>query len=208
MPIGGRLADRYSPRILASLGCLLVGSSLVLFGDLDPQSGWGILVLPQLVRGAGLALLMAPLLTAALNAVPRRDLAVASSFFNVAQNVGGALGIALINNYVTHAIQQHAVRLGEVFPSQSSAFSRFDYHAAGLVVRQAHGILATPAVKTLFAAHASIMRRAEVLGFDNGFVFAGIILFLGILPCLMLQPSAHHLQPTSKDKFSGAVSVD
>src|ERR1017187_3693692 len=54
MPIAGRLADRYSPALLTGLGCVLVGCSLVVFGPLDPMSDWTLLVLPQLVRGAGL----------------------------------------------------------------------------------------------------------------------------------------------------------
>ena len=75
-------------------------------------------------------------------------------------------------------------------------------------MRQAHGILATPAVKTMFAAHASIARRAEVLGFANGFVFAGIILLGGILLCLFLEPATHHLRPATKNEFARAVPVD
>ena len=60
MPLAGRLGDRYSPAALTALGCVIVGSSLILFGHLDPLSRWPMLVLPQLGRGAGLALMMAP----------------------------------------------------------------------------------------------------------------------------------------------------
>ena len=35
-------------------------------------------------------------------AVPRAELAMASSFVNVSQNVGGSLGIALLNTFVTN----------------------------------------------------------------------------------------------------------
>ena len=196
MPIAGRLADRYSPRILTVIGCVLVGSTLLVFGLLDPLSGWAMLVVPQVVRGVGLALLMAPLVTAAINAVPRHQVPMASSFLNVSQNVGGSLGIAILNNFVTKSIHKHALRLGETFPVQGEAFHRFGAHASRLVVRHAHGILVTRSLKSMFAANQSIFRRAEALGFDNGFVLAGFILLAAVVLCLFLKPSAHHRRLT------------
>ena len=196
MPIAGRLADRYSPAVLTGLGCVMVGSSLILFGQLDPMSDWTMLVLPQLVRGAGLAFMMAPLMAAALNAVPRHELPMASSFLNVSQNVGGSLGIALLNNFVTNSIHIHAVRLGEVFPVESQGFTaRLGLRSLNLVFRHEQGILATPQIKVAFAAARGIARKAQVLGFENGFVFGGLILLAGIPLCLLLKPSAHHVRP-------------
>ena len=193
MPLAGRLADRYSPAALTAFGCVLVGSSLVLFGRLDPLSDWTMLVLPQFARGAGLALMMAPLMAAALNAVPRSELPMASSFLNVFQNIGGSLGIALLNTFVTDSIHRHAVRLGEAFPVESQRFDiRLGLRAMELIFRHEPGLMANPQNKVAFAAARGIARRAMVLGFNNGFVLAGLILLAGIPLCLLLKPAAHH----------------
>jgi DHA2 family multidrug resistance protein len=192
MPVAGHLADRHSPALLTAFGCLLVALSLVYFGKLDPLSSRTMLVVPQIYRGVGLALMMAPLMAAAINAVPRHEVPMATSFLNVSQNVGGALGIAVLNNYVTNAIHLHAVRIAEGIPLQSAAFERFGLRAAGLVVHRAPGVLATPLMKGEFAGTEGILRRAQVMGFDNGFVFAGIVLFCAIPLCLWLKPAAHH----------------
>ena len=203
MPLAGRLADRYSPALLTGLGCVLVGSSLIQFGRLDPMSGWLLLVLPQISRGAGLALMMAPLMAAALNAVPRHELPMASSFLNVSQNVGGSLGIALLNNFVTNSIHIHAVRLGEVFPVQSQGFvARLGLRAISLVFRHEQGVQATPQIKVVFAAMHGIARKAQVLGFENGFVLGGLIVLAAIPLCLLLQPSAHHIREEGKAEES------
>ena len=106
--------------------------------------------------------------------------------------MAGSIGIALLNTYVTNAIHIHSVRLGEVFPPQSEEYARFGLQASQTVVRQAHGILATPVIKTAFGAGESIFRRAQVLGFENGFVYAGFILLAAVALCLLLQPAAHH----------------
>jgi EmrB/QacA subfamily drug resistance transporter len=207
MPLAGRLADRYSPPMQTTVGCLLVGSSLVVFGLLDPLSQWPMLILPQLGRGAGLALMMAPLMAASLNAVPRHDLPMASSFLNVFQNVGGALGIALLNTFVTNSIHVHAVRLGEVFPVQGPRFeARFGLRAMGMIFHHEAAMVANPESKIIFAASAGIARKAAVLGFENGFVLAGIILLAAIPFCLLLQPAAHHLK--EEQKAEGAVEAE
>jgi DHA2 family multidrug resistance protein len=199
MPIAGRLADRHSPALLTGLGCVLVGSSLIQFGRLDPMSGWPLLVLPQLTRGAGLAMMMAPLMAAALNAVPHHELPMASSFLNVSQNVGGSLGIALLNNFVTNSIHTHAVRLGEGFPMESQAMDiRLGLRTLMLVFRHEPGLMALPQARVAFAAASGIARKAQVLGFENGFVFAGLILLAAIPLCLLLTPAAHHLRPDEK----------
>jgi len=192
MPISGRLADRYGPRGLAALGSAFVGVSLLMFGNLDPMSGWPTIIIPQVLRGFGLALMMAPLITAALNAVPKHEIPMASSFFSVAQNVGGAIGIAVMNTHVTNEAHRHAVRIGELLPVQSQDFARFAQRASEMVIRQSPGILPTPQVKSAFAAAQGMLRRAQVLGFDNGFVFAGWVIIAAIPLCLFLKASEHH----------------
>lgn len=210
MPIGGRLADKYSPAVLTAAGCVLVGSSLVWFGELDPLSSRTMLVAPQVFRGIGLALMMSPLLAAAINAVPRHDVPMATSFLNVSQNVGGALGIALLNNFVTDAVHVHAVRIAEGLPLQSAAYSRLALRVSGVVFRRADGVLPTPQLKSAFAAGEGILRRAQVMGFENGFVFAGIVLLCGIPLCLLLRPAAHHLRKSDQParKLEADLLVD
>jgi DHA2 family multidrug resistance protein len=205
MPFAGRLADRHSPALLTGVGAAMVGISLVWFGRLDPLSGWAVLVLPQLARGAGLALMMAPLMAAALNSVPHHELPMASSFLNVSQNVGGSLGIASLNTFVTNSIHIHAARLGEVFPVQSPGFFRLALDVLPLEFHGSHGILATPQLKVAFAAAKGILRRAQVMGFENGFVLAGLVVLSGIPLCLLLKPSAHHVRPEEKEKPAAAA---
>ena len=53
-------------------------------------------------------------------------------------------------------------------------------------------------MKAGFAAYEAIGRRAQVVGFDNGFVFAGFILLSGIFLTLLLKPAAHHNREKSK----------
>ena len=196
MPIAGRLADRYSPAILATCGVIMTALSLLQFGLLDPLSGLSMIIIPQIYRGIGMALMMAPLMTAAINSVPRQEIATASSFLNISQNVGGAMGIALLNNFVTNSIHQHAVRLGENLPAQSVYFWRLMGKASQVVVHHAQGMLLTTQSLADFSAVQKIYNKAQVLGYDNGFVFGGIIVLCSIPLCLLLKSPPH--QQTKK----------
>ena len=109
------------------------------------------------------------------------------------------MGIALLNNYVTNAVHTRAVRLGELLPPQSAEYHRLAQSASALVVRGVHGILPTYPVKTAFAASQSIYLRSQVLGFDSGFVFTGLIVLSAIPLCLMLKPFPHHMQEGEKE---------
>ena len=189
MPIAGRLTDRLNPKWLVALGTVITAFSLILYGNLDPRSSAAFIIVPQLIRGVGLALLMAPLLTAAINAVPREQVATASSFLNVAQRVGGSFGIAVLNAFVTHSVVNHAVRLGERMSPRAPLFARFAMHLSTTALRQAHGAVAT-ASQGAIAAGRFIQQRATVLAFDNAFVVAGLILLAGLPLALLLKPAS------------------
>lgn len=187
MPFAGRLTDRYSYRWLVTMGTALTGLSLILYGNLDPLSRALYIIGPQVVRGIGLAFMMTPLLTAALNAVPVERVAMASSFLNVAQRVGGSFGIALLNTFVTNSAHVHAVRLGELLPTQSNGFYRLALKSSSLHFFRSHGILPSGQLKALTASTSVILHHAQVLGFENGFVFAGLFLIAGVPLSMLLK---------------------
>jgi EmrB/QacA subfamily drug resistance transporter len=187
MPISGRMADRYNIRWLVLCGSIVTGISLIVYGNLDPLSGAGMIIVPQLTRGAGLALMMAPLMTAALNAVPQNQLATASSFLNVAQRVGGSFGIALLNTLVTNSISVHAVRLGSLVGNSPESLRQW----AEVGLKEGHmkvqGLFMSVEMRGMVSAAKAVLDRANVLGFQKGFFLAGCIILLSVPLCLLLD---------------------
>jgi hypothetical protein len=49
------------------------------------------------------------------------------------------------------------------------------------------------------------MRKAQVMGFENGFVIGGLIVLAGIPLCMLLKPAAHHLAAGSPEDKSAAM---
>ncbi|MFC1533826.1 DHA2 family efflux MFS transporter permease subunit [Thermodesulfobacteriota bacterium] len=211
LPIAGRMADRYNPRWLVTMGTAVVGLSLLMYGNLDPLHGAVMIIGPQLIRSVGLAFMMAPLITTAINSVPLEKVAMASSFLNLSQRVSGSFGIALLNIFVTNAITEHSVRIGEHIGLRSETFHHFSlhigramsWHSSGIstsdsgreqlisaILRHLPGLPSNESASGLILSLQTIMKRATVLGFDNGFVIGGLLVLAGIPISMMLKASS------------------
>jgi EmrB/QacA subfamily drug resistance transporter len=98
------LLPRLGARLLVPTGMFLAAIGMVLFTGLDTHSTYAAHVLPGLlVLGVGVGLISAPAMNTATLGVDRADAGVASATVNTAQQVGGSLGIALLNTVATTA---------------------------------------------------------------------------------------------------------
>jgi EmrB/QacA subfamily drug resistance transporter len=189
MPFAGNLSDRFNPRWLVVFGAVVTGISLLMYGDLDQISSRSMIVGPLIIRGVGLAFMMAPLMTTAINSVPKNQVATASSFLNVTQSVGGSFGITLLNTLVTNSIHRHSVLISEFMNPQSDTYGRFVRHISEVMYVPYHGMVTGETTTGSSVALIEISRRAQIMGFENGFVIGGIIVLASVPLCILLKKS-------------------
>ena len=108
-PLAGRLTDRVGPRWLIGTGLVLVAVSLFWLTTISVGTGYADIWPSFVLMGLGMALVMSPMSTAAMNAVSVSKAGVASGILSMNRMVGGTLGIAVI---------------GAVFASQAPAGTR------------------------------------------------------------------------------------
>ena len=96
--IGSQLLSRVGPRPLLTGGPLLAGLGLITLGlRLEPGSSYLGVVLPSLALVAiGMGFTFVALTSAAVAGVPEDDAGIASALLNAGQQVGGALGLAIL----------------------------------------------------------------------------------------------------------------
>jgi MFS transporter, DHA2 family, multidrug resistance protein len=111
--IAARLSEVVDRRIVISIGLPLFALSLWLTSHMTPQWGFGELVIPQLVRGLSVMLCIVPTVGMALSAFQGQELRYASGVFNVMRNLGGAIGIAVVNTWLQDSARTEAARIGE-----------------------------------------------------------------------------------------------
>jgi hypothetical protein len=98
------LLPRFGARLLVPTGLFLAAIGMVLFTALDTHSTYAAHVLPGLlVLGVGVGLISAPAMSTATLGVVGDDAGVGSATVNTAQQVGGSLGIALLNTVASTA---------------------------------------------------------------------------------------------------------
>ena len=112
-PVVGRLMGKVDPRLMIAVGfgCFAVGTwqASAITKDWD---FWELLV-PQMLRGFGLMSAMVPINNIALGTLPPQRIKNASGLYNLTRNLGGAIGLALINTVMNDRWDLHMARLHE-----------------------------------------------------------------------------------------------
>ncbi|MGC8509983.1 MAG: MFS transporter [Acidimicrobiales bacterium] len=151
-----RLLATVGPRPLVPAGMLLATLGMILFTRLTVQANYLGNVLPGLVvTGLGLGLIFAPATASATAGVQRADAGAASAFVNAVQQIGGSVGVALLN---TIAVSVGARALAHA-PSAPS-------HVAAAAV----------------VARATLHGDAVAFWWAAGFFVVGTLVSAGLLP--------------------------
>jgi EmrB/QacA subfamily drug resistance transporter len=102
--VSTRFLPRVGPRLLMFVGFVLAVVGLVLFTRLGVDTSYATHVVPaELVMAFGVGLFFVPLSSTALIGVADHDAGVASALVNTTQQIGGALGTALLVTIATTA---------------------------------------------------------------------------------------------------------
>ncbi|MET7858435.1 MFS transporter [Streptomyces sp. NPDC005318] len=107
--IGARLMTRVPARKLMGPGFLTAAVGMLLLTQLEIGSSYPALILPaQLLLGLGMGTAFMPAMSLATHGVEPRDSGVASAMVNTSQQVGGAIGTALLNTIAASAATAYA----------------------------------------------------------------------------------------------------
>ncbi|MET7288665.1 MFS transporter [Streptomyces sp. NPDC005573] len=102
--IGARLMTRVRARLLMGPGFLAAGIGMLLLTQLEVGSSYAATLLPAMVLlGLGMGTAFMPAMALATQGVQPRDAGVASAMVNTSQQVGGAIGTALLNTIAASA---------------------------------------------------------------------------------------------------------
>src|SRR5690606_5278438 len=124
------------------------------------------LLVPQILRGVSLMICMVPINNVALGTLPPDRIRNASGLFNLTRNLGGAVGLAVINTLLTQRSQEHYLRLSEhVQWGSPQAVERMNSIAANY---NAHGLDGSAiAVKQMVGM---VQQQAYIMSFIDIFL--------------------------------------
>lgn len=151
--IAARLSQRVDPRKVVTVGLTLFAASLWLHSWVTADWGFAEFLGPQLLRGFAVMLCIVPSVGLALNGFALMELRYASGLFNLMRNLGGAIGIAVVNTWLNENARIQAARMGE---SLGDAGRHAPDMVAGLTQRMSQ--------LTSDPIHAAQLARAQLSG--------------------------------------------
>jgi DHA2 family multidrug resistance protein len=129
MPLVGLLVSKVDTRVLVSLGFAIFGVCSLIWGTITLEvSPWSMLI-PIIISGFSLGLVFVPLSTVTLGSLPPQSVGNGSGLFNLLRNVGGSVGISVVNTILARHQQLHRTELSHhmapMLPTVQQALDSF-----------------------------------------------------------------------------------
>ncbi|AMU09672.1 MULTISPECIES: MDR family MFS transporter [Burkholderia] len=195
MPILPRLLGKVDFRLLVITGLLLFCLSCMLDISLTAQSVGHDFVWSQLIRGLAQMLAMMPLNQASMAAVAREDSGDAAGLYNMARNLGGSIGLAIIGTVIDRRTTFHTAALRESVSANSLiGQDRLSAYTANWFAHT--GDLAYSNLRALGQLAQQIQIQAIVMTYSETFYLLGLAL-LACVPLALLLRTPRGPQPMS-----------
>ena len=134
-PLAVALEKRWDARLLSAAGFALFGAGLAASALQTPTTDFREMAAPQVLRGLAVMFCLLPPTRLALGHLPHEKVPDASGLFNLMRNLGGAIGLALIDTVIFSRLPTHADRLVESLKAADAQAARFVGIAPALLDR-------------------------------------------------------------------------
>jgi MFS transporter, DHA2 family, multidrug resistance protein len=190
-PIVGRLMLRFDMRYIIAAGLIIFALGAYQMTWITRDYDFYELMSPQILRGIGMMLAMVPTNTISLGTLPPDRVKNASGLFNLTRNLGGAVGLAIINEVLNDRTDLHISRLQErVNWGNATAVETLNNFTQRL---QGMGDAALMAMKQLSQI---VHRQAVVMGYGDAFFMLTVFyLGLSVLVLLLKKPASASTEP-------------
>lgn len=179
-PLVGRLATKVDLRILLAYGLGMVGAGTWLNAHLTADAGFWEFFWPQVMRGHGFMFCMITMTGIAIGTLNADEVKNGSGLFNLMRNLGGAIGLALINTNLHDRQWFHYSHLSNSI-SDARAPVREVLQQGAAVLQPELGAQGTAA--TLGYMSRLVQQQAAVMSFND--VMLGMSVLCALAICLL-----------------------
>ncbi|MCP1762730.1 MDR family MFS transporter [Bradyrhizobium japonicum] len=191
IPLVPRLMQRFDARIIIGIGFALFAASNFMNIYMTNDYATDQLFWPNVVRAVGQAFVFAPLSAVATAGIEPENAGSASGLFNMMRNLGGAIGIALLQTLLTKREQYHSnVLMQSVSVFEQATRTRLEQLTQYFVN---HGVLdrADAAHRAYVAIGHVVQKQAYILAFSDTFYLLGVALIVALIASLFLKKPGH-----------------
>jgi DHA2 family multidrug resistance protein len=191
IPLLPRLMRTVDARVVIGVGFTLFAVSNFMNIYMTNDYATDQLFWPNVVRAIGQALVLTPLSAVATAGIEAENAGSASGLFNMMRNLGGAVGIAMLQTFLTKREQYHSNVLSQSVSLLAQATrTRIDQLTQYFVN---HGVLdRTDAAHRAYVAIGHIVQKqAFILAFSDTFYLLGVGLVAALAATMLLKKPDH-----------------
>jgi DHA2 family multidrug resistance protein len=172
MPLASRLMKIIDARTSIAIGLVLFAVGCWMVGGLNQDAALGDTLWPRAIQGFALGFMFVPLTTATLSTISREKMANATGVYTLVRQLGGSLGIAILQLVETR-------RQDSAYATLASGVTMDNQNVANAL----HG--AANQTGTLTSIWSMVMLNAETVAYNDVFRLCAIV-FIVALPSVLL----------------------
>ncbi len=121
MPVAGRLADRTGIGRIVPVGLAMIGLAFLGLTQLRVDTSYVLFGVDLFIMGIGMGVTMVPMFSGAMQTLRKAEVARASTSVNITQQVGAAVGTAVLSILLAHELSGHLLGRGGIGVSLTAA---------------------------------------------------------------------------------------
>jgi DHA2 family multidrug resistance protein len=187
-PVAVQLERRLDARLLTAVGFALFAAGLGLSAFQTWHSDYDEMFWPQILRGSAIMLCLLPPTRLALGYLAPERVADASGLFNLMRNLGGAIGLALIDSLIYGRSPIYAARMVEKLKAGDIPTGRL----IGLPEGSLTGVAPQNIdPETIALVRALVEKTSLVLSMNEAWAMLATFSVLAMLGVLLIRPTAN-----------------
>ncbi len=184
-PLVGRMISKgVPPRSIATGGYIAFAIFCYMMSTFDLNASAGLFMVALMIRGVGLALSNVPLINQSISTLTPQQMPMGIAITNMIRQIGGAVGVALVNTYIAQRLPLNAMNLSShLQPGDMLTQDRLTAMSQSLITR---GINPLDALQITYGnLNMIIQKQALMLSYLDVFQMATLF-FIATFPLLFL----------------------
>jgi len=175
-----------NPKIIILTGLALTVIYLVMLSFSSPDSNSSNFFWPFIIRGIGAILMVMPVLGLATAGLTGKDLAQAVGLSNMLRQLGGALGVALMNIYLSH---ENAFVRNNMIPAINPYNPISTDYINGITQSMAaNGYGPDESTRLAYQlTDSALTKQGLLVSYNHGFMVVGLIMLLAVPLILLIR---------------------
>jgi DHA2 family multidrug resistance protein len=188
MPVIGVLTAKIDNRWLLGFGFTLFAVASLWFGEVNLSISQWTFLWAIIISGFGSGCVFVPLSTTAMAGLPNEEIGNASGLYNLLRNIGGSIGISVVNTIVYRHSQTHRNEMGHAITTTSVSLQN-QLHGMQQFLTSQGSSPSTAMHRAYVLVNGTLSQQARLWAYVDDFRYMALVCF-GCIPIVFMLKKA------------------